>query len=386
MPEYPAASVAVSSWTLVAISCERYYAICHPLRSRTWQTINHANKIIAFIWLGSLFCMTPIAVFSQLMPTSRQGLRKCREQWPAGSIGYELSYNIFLVLTLLVLPLLALIFAYLFITRTLYVSMRNERDINFGNSSPDIGVSSSSNNRSFNKSRRAYGNSNKAQRDSENMEIESASQLNFLQQQKFGAPQYYYADNFSHGGSKRRYFGSCDGSRHLYCMRSASTKSLRHQQQQKPQLIGSGDCCGRVQRLRHQQQQFYLTATNDGERRKSLSTPSLRITETTLRRSNESKSLESKKRVVKMLFVLVLEFFICWTPLYVINTMTMLIGPVVYEYVDYTAISFLQLLAYSSSCCNPITYCFMNASFRPTQYWRARDSESAAVSIISRGR
>lgn len=68
-----AASVAVSSWTLVAISCERYYAICHPLRSRTWQTINHANKIIAFIWLGSLLCMTPIAIFSQLMPTSRQG-------------------------------------------------------------------------------------------------------------------------------------------------------------------------------------------------------------------------------------------------------------------------------------------------------------------------
>jgi len=65
-----------------------------------------------------------------------------------------------------------------------------------------------------------------------------------------------------------------------------------------------------------------------------------------------------------MLFVLVLEFFICWTPLYVINTMTMLLGPAVYEYVDYTAISFLQLLAYSSSCCNPITYCFMNASFR----------------------
>jgi len=65
-----------------------------------------------------------------------------------------------------------------------------------------------------------------------------------------------------------------------------------------------------------------------------------------------------------MLFVLVLEFFICWTPLYVINTMTMLLGPTVYEYVGYTSISFLQLLAYSSSCCNPITYCFMNASFR----------------------
>lgn len=68
-----AASVAVSSWTLVAISCERYYAICHPLRSRTWQTINHAYKIIGCIWIGSILCMAPIAIFSQLIPTSRQG-------------------------------------------------------------------------------------------------------------------------------------------------------------------------------------------------------------------------------------------------------------------------------------------------------------------------
>ncbi|XP_037809229.1 uncharacterized protein LOC119601998, partial [Lucilia sericata] len=70
-----AASVAVSSWTLVAISCERYYAICHPLRSRRWQTRSHAYKIIVCIWCGSMLCMLPIAMFSQLMPTSRQG--KC---------------------------------------------------------------------------------------------------------------------------------------------------------------------------------------------------------------------------------------------------------------------------------------------------------------------
>lgn len=65
-----------------------------------------------------------------------------------------------------------------------------------------------------------------------------------------------------------------------------------------------------------------------------------------------------------MLFVVVIEFFICWTPLYVINTIALFDPKAVYQNLGYTAISFFQLLAYSSSCCNPITYCFMNIGFR----------------------
>ncbi|XP_061391979.1 gastrin/cholecystokinin type B receptor-like, partial [Musca vetustissima] len=130
-----AASVAVSSWTLVAISCERYYAICHPLRSRRWQTRSHAYKIIACIWFGSMLCMTPIAIFSQLMPTSRQGYRKCRENWPTYALPYERPYNIFLDLVLLVLPLVILSVAYTLITRTLYVGMRIEKAMIFGGGS-----------------------------------------------------------------------------------------------------------------------------------------------------------------------------------------------------------------------------------------------------------
>lgn len=65
-----------------------------------------------------------------------------------------------------------------------------------------------------------------------------------------------------------------------------------------------------------------------------------------------------------MLFAVVLEFFICWTPLYVINTIALFNPETVYNGLGYTAISFFQLLAYTSSCCNPVTYCFMNCSFR----------------------
>lgn len=61
--------MAVSAWTLVAIALERYYAICDPLRSRRWQTLRHAYKLIALIWFGSFLFMSPIAIFSQLIPT-----------------------------------------------------------------------------------------------------------------------------------------------------------------------------------------------------------------------------------------------------------------------------------------------------------------------------
>ena len=83
-----------------------------------------------------------------------------------------------------------------------------------------------------------------------------------------------------------------------------------------------------------------------------------------LRRTNAERSLLNKKRVIKMLFAVVLEFFICWTPLYIINTIVLFEPSIIYHNLGYKAITFLQLLAYCSSCCNPITYCFMNCGFR----------------------
>ena len=83
-----------------------------------------------------------------------------------------------------------------------------------------------------------------------------------------------------------------------------------------------------------------------------------------MRQSNTDRSLQAKKRVIKMLFVVVLEFFVFWTPMYVMNTWVVFDEQSAQRHVSAVAMNFIHLLSYVSSCCNPITYCFMNQKFR----------------------
>lgn len=116
-------SVAVSVFTLVSISLERYFAICQPLRSRRWQTLSHSYRMIAAVWLLSLLVAVPIAVYQKLV-TMKNGKHKCVEIWDNQYM--EQVYTIFLDLVLLVFPLLLMLAAYGKITYTLYKGMRLE--------------------------------------------------------------------------------------------------------------------------------------------------------------------------------------------------------------------------------------------------------------------
>jgi 7 transmembrane receptor (rhodopsin family) len=68
-----AVSVTVTVWTLVAISMERYFAICRPLQSRQWQTRFHAYKVIAYVWMAALTLNSPILIMSRLQATRDKG-------------------------------------------------------------------------------------------------------------------------------------------------------------------------------------------------------------------------------------------------------------------------------------------------------------------------
>ena len=87
-----------------------------------------------------------------------------------------------------------------------------------------------------------------------------------------------------------------------------------------------------------------------------------------IRKTNSEKSIRNKQLIIKMLTVVVIEYFICWSPLYIVNTIALYSPEFLYNHVSGSAISCIHLLAYCSSCCNPITYCFMSAIFRQA-FW-----------------
>lgn len=79
-------SVSVSTFNLVAISLERYSAICNPFKSRTWQTKSHAAKVITATWVVSFLLMLPYPIGSTLVPFMRSNNstgNMCRLVWPS---------------------------------------------------------------------------------------------------------------------------------------------------------------------------------------------------------------------------------------------------------------------------------------------------------------
>ncbi|KAK1168054.1 cholecystokinin receptor-like [Acipenser oxyrinchus oxyrinchus] len=84
-------------------------------------------------------------------------------------------------------------------------------------------------------------------------------------------------------------------------------------------------------------------------------------------RSNTSEAkLMAKKRVVRMLIVIVAMFFICWMPIYSVNTWRAFDHHTAHKVLSGAPISFIHLMSYTSACVNPIIYCFMNKRFRKT--------------------
>ncbi|XP_022823798.1 neuropeptides capa receptor-like isoform X1 [Spodoptera litura] len=60
------AATYVSVLTISAFSLERYLAICHPLHLYTMAGLTRASRIILVLWIISIVCASPFAVYSEI--------------------------------------------------------------------------------------------------------------------------------------------------------------------------------------------------------------------------------------------------------------------------------------------------------------------------------
>nr|AAB32223.1 cholecystokinin receptor subtype A, CCK-A receptor=G protein coupled receptor [rabbits, fundic epithelium, Peptide, 427 aa] [Oryctolagus cuniculus]prf//2021259A cholecystokinin A receptor [Oryctolagus cuniculus] len=254
-------SVSVSTLNLVAISLERYGAICKPLQSRVWQTKSHALKVIAATWCLSFAIMTPYPIYSNLVPftkTNNQTANMCRFLLPSDVM--QQAWHTFLLLILFLIPGIVMMVAYGMISLELYQGIKFD-----------------------------------------------ASQKKSAKERKASTGSGRFEDN--------------DG---CYLQRSKPTRQLELQQ-----LSGGGG--GRVSRIHS---------------------------------SSSAAALMAKKRVIRMLMVIVVLFFLCWMPIFSANAWRAYDTVSAERRLSGTPISFILLLSYTSSCVNPIIYCFMNKRFR----------------------
>ncbi|XP_051474389.1 cholecystokinin receptor type A [Apus apus] len=254
-------SVSVSTFNLVAISLERYSAICKPLQSRVWQTKSHALKVIAATWCVSFTIMSPYPIYSKLVPFTKYNnttANMCRLLWPSDVI--QQSWYTFLLLILFLIPGIIMMVAYGLISLELYRGI------------------------------------------------------------KFDASQRKYSRE-----------------------RKTSTCSAKYE---------DGDGC-------------YLNKT---KRKRKMPLQQLSVSSHSkidrVRSNSSSANLMAKKLVIRMLMVIVILFFICWTPIFSVNAWRAFDTTSADQRLSGAPISFIHLLSYTSACVNPIIYCFMNKRFR----------------------
>ncbi|XP_025088765.1 cholecystokinin receptor type A-like isoform X2 [Pomacea canaliculata] len=307
-----AVSVGVSCFTLVAISLERYFAICRPLHSRSWQTLSHAYKSIAVCWVLAALLMTPVAVFQKHLRLSNDA-HACRETWPEPQS--ERAYTVLLDVVLLVAPLLLMSLAYLSVVHALIYDVRSP--------SCDFGVPGPN---GF--------------------------------QPTAVIPNYRTIELRLLGRDSCRSITSVSSTEET-CLSRSGTVMSGMATPPRPALS----------RANTYDTETITAAINAAAASQAPPPPpppphrrgrhAQRI-----RHSNPRKIRENKMRVIRMLFVVVLEFFLCWTPVYVIQTWMVFDQESAYRFVTPLTKTLFHLLSYVSSCCNPITYCFMNKKFR----------------------
>ncbi|CAF0743370.1 unnamed protein product [Rotaria sp. Silwood1] len=119
VPFIQGASVAVSIFTLMAVSVDRFIAIHKPIHSKLLCTSTKIFAVIAIIWITSFLLMIPLIVHHRIIDPFDTTLPACAEEWHQ-NMNARLIYDFILLVVLFIVPLTLITYCYIRISFSLW--------------------------------------------------------------------------------------------------------------------------------------------------------------------------------------------------------------------------------------------------------------------------
>ncbi|CAF1644441.1 unnamed protein product [Adineta ricciae] len=328
LPVVQGLSVAVDVFTLVCISVERYIAICRPLLILKLQSLRFANffngLILFLIWTLGLLTALPNIPMYNLCSLPKPGKFKCERV--KTQYFDERYYMIALDIFYFLVPMVVMLVLYTLIICKMYKNNTAMRMRSFQCSNNQSKTQSDSS------TPPQFRQSTYAQRESN--------------EDKFNSPE----------SSKFESAGRISG------QSCKSRSGLNDDEYQKTSSWSKGSTLGR---RRSQSNPVHHRSSKEAKRSRTSNNSN---------RSQPSSSNQGvyrmdrhRRKALKLLIVIIVEFFLCWTPLFIYNTFGTF-DKEFYRKMPTILIDVILLFSFASPLCNPLTYYFMSKRYRSVLY------------------